>query len=328
MARLVSLEKVVDDGQHNSMTDLACWSPASAAGNPDYWLAYRTGERHESYPPGDVVLLRSSDASNWKPAARLSSGMDDRDPKLVADGERLLCFFGSHDERCTPDGERVPGTTRLTYTHVSSTTDGLDWDAPVRVFGPSWWLWAPKRFEDGFWSTAYGMDPGDHAISVILAHSPDGYHWRRHATLLENREGNEGALFRHADGRMLAVVRGSGDETFLFEASAPYTEWTRRQLPHWLHAPALAEVNGQLIAAGRDRDGAGGYVTRLWSLDGAESTELLDLPSGGDTSYCGLACAPDGSLAVSYYSQHEFLAREDFRICEKPSAVYIARVEL
>ncbi len=330
MARLVSLHKIVDDGRHNSMTDMIRWSP-SGDRDARYFLVYRSGERHETYPPGVIVVLASSDAENWTEVARLTTGLDDRDPKLVDDGQRLLLFFGSHEEERRPTGERVPGSPRLTYTHVSSSPDGENWETPVRVFGPSWWLWAPKRFDDGFWSTAYGMDLDGSSVEVILAHSEDGTRWQRHATLLPGRPGlagSEGALHRFDDGRMLAVVRGAEDETFLFEARSPFTSWRRSVLPHWIHAPVLAPGKEQLIVAGRDRDGSGGYVTRLWSLSNGRSTKLLDLPSGGDTSYCGLAREPDGSLLVSYYSQHEFLNRPGFEICEKPSAIYVARVAL
>ena len=58
--------------------------------------------------------------------------------------------------------------------------------------------------------------------------------------------------------------------------------------------------------------------TTLCRLDTAAGTltELLTLPSGGDTSYPGLVWH-DGVLWVSYYSSHE-----------GKTAVYLARVKI
>ena len=323
MAELLSLSKVFDDGSHASVTDLTRW-------RGETWLAFRSGHRHQPWPPGHIVVLTSRDSATWEERARITTGLDDRDPKLVPDGERMLVYFGSHLEEHDSDGRRVSGKPRLTWSHATWTTDGRHFAHPVRVSEASFWLWSPKRFGDHFWCAAYGRDAAcdDPPLEVVLMRSADGVAWERHVTLLGDGEGNEATLHRYADGRMLAVVRGTGDETHLLFAEPPYTDWSRSSVPHWMHAPAIAEVDGKLVVAGRDRTDDGGYVTRLWELDGERTLPLLDLPSGGDTSYCGLVAEEDGTLSVSYYSQHEFLDRPDFRICERPAAIYLARVRV
>jgi hypothetical protein len=62
----------------------------------------------------------------------------------------------------------------------------------------------------------------------------------------------------------------------------------------------------------------GGARTSICQIDpeSAKLTELLKLPSGGDTSYAGLVMH-DGSLWVSYYSSHE-----------GKTNIYLAKVEL
>jgi hypothetical protein len=62
--------------------------------------------------------------------------------------------------------------------------------------------------------------------------------------------------------------------------------------------------DGRLVAAVRLYDGA--TRTSLCWIDAEKEnrTEVLQLPSGGDTSYAGLAFE-DGLLWVSYYSSHE-----------------------
>ncbi len=317
------VRKVFDDGEHCSGTDLARWKGT-------WYLAFRHGHRHMPWPPGHVVVLASDDLATWQVRARVATGLDDRDPKLVPDGERLLLFFGSHHEERGHDDARVAGSSVTTWSYATWTRDGRHFELPRRIADAGWWLWGPKRFADGFWTTAYGCDAGaeEPVLGVRLLYSRDGLHWEQRATLFSAGEGNEGALHRTADGRLLAVVRGTLDTTHVLESEPPYTVWARRTLPHWIHAPALLELDGRMIVAGRDRTPEGGYVTRLWELDGATTRVLQDLPSGGDTSYCGLASDADGALLVSYYSQHEFLPRPNFRINEKPAAIYLARVRV
>jgi hypothetical protein len=246
---------------------------------------------------------------------------------LVEDGERLGLYFGS--ARLEPRSARK----RWIESHVCWTEDGARWTQPRRVGEPGWWLWHPSRFDDGWWCAAYGSGLGEEPPEqrVELLHSMDGERWTPRGKLLGDGIGNEAALVRCADRRMLAVVRGQGEETILLAADPPYETWRESRLGHWLHAPAAVWVGGTLVLAGRDRADRSGekrYVTRLWTLRGERSEHLLDLPSGGDTSYCGLVALDRRRVLVSWYSQHEFLARPGFAIAEKPAAVYLASLRL
>jgi hypothetical protein len=70
--------------------------------------------------------------------------------------------------------------------------------------------------------------------------------------------------------------------------------------------------------------------TKAWKIEGDQAVEVLELPSKGDTSYVGTAMRPDGSLLLSYYSQHEIIdpnpAVDDPN--SKPTDVFIACVSL
>lgn len=74
--------------------------------------------------------------------------------------------------------------------------------------------------------------------------------------------------------------------------------------------------DGRIVVGGRSYDG--GAHTRLWWLDPQQArlTEILTLPSGGDTSYPGLVWY-DGQLWVSYYASHE-----------GKTSIYLAQVAL
>ena len=53
---------------------------------------------------------------------------------------------------------------------------------------------------------------------------------------------------------------------------------------------------------------------------------VLDLPSGGDTSYVGAVHHDDGALLLSYYSQHEVETGEQHFLY--PANIYLAKVRL
>ena len=74
--------------------------------------------------------------------------------------------------------------------------------------------------------------------------------------------------------------------------------------------------DGRILAATRLY--SGGTRTSLSWLDpkNATLTEVLKLPSGGDTSYAGLVWH-EGLLWISYYSSHEGKSR-----------IYLAKVKI
>ena len=47
------------------------------------------------------------------------------------------------------------------------------------------------------------------------------------------------------------------------------------------------------------------HRTKIWELKENTLKEALEFPSKGDNSYVGTVVNADGSLLVSYYSQHE-----------------------
>jgi hypothetical protein len=72
----------------------------------------------------------------------------------------------------------------------------------------------------------------------------------------------------------------------------------------------------RLIAVVRLYDGGARTSVCQLDPDAGSLTELLRLPSGGDTSYAGLAWH-EGRLWISYYSSHE-----------GRTSIYLARVNL
>lgn len=330
MPQLEWVRKIFDDGMHNAFTDLKFWKGY-------YYVSFRRAEQHGIWPHGDVVIIRSADLENWEVCGMLTTGLDDRDPKMAVDGDRLWVFFGSWHMEVDRDCKLVEDGKRWIESHASFTTNGTSWEVAKSLYKPGWWLWRPERFEDAFYCAAYGeyLGTGAGDFDVDLLKSADGYHWEKVTTMIGDQEGDETGLFRYPDGRMLAVVRSKGDQTHLMESQPPYTDWSRWTVRHWIHAPVIAEVDGRIVTVGRFKvttDEAGQpldpvrYVTRLWELKDHTTHFLLELPSGGDTSYCGFVVPDEKTLLISYYSQHEFVDTPDFRHGHKPAAIYMAKV--
>jgi hypothetical protein len=74
-----------------------------------------------------------------------------------------------------------------------------------------------------------------------------------------------------------------------------------------------------MFYAGRDflEKGAAKTVFGRMTRDGLEP--LITFPSGGDTSYAGVAEGGNGELLVSYYSSHEEKGK---------TSIYLARIRV
>ena len=184
MSAVEWVRRVFHDGAHCAVTDLVRWRGA-------LYLAFRHAERHANTPPGDIWILRSRDGADWERVGLLSSGLDDRDPKLVAEEDRLWCFWGAARLDTHADGRPVEGGRRWIESHASWTQSGTSWEVPRAIHEPGWWLWRPLRFADGWWSTAYGRDLEREppVLEVRLFHSADGVRWQERARLCEAGRG-------------------------------------------------------------------------------------------------------------------------------------------
>jgi hypothetical protein len=138
-------------------------------------------------------------------------------------------------------------------------------------------------------------------------------------TLFDQGSPNETGLIFLQDDTAICLLRRDGTQSsgMLGRAKPPYVNWSWKDLGVRIGGPQLIELPDQRLIAGvRLYDGK--VRTAIVQID-AETpklTELLSLPSGGDSSYPGLV-RHDGTLFVSYYSSHE-----------GKTAIYLARVKL
>lgn len=331
MAELLDVQRIYGDGLHNAFTDLLKW-------RDHYYLCFRTAETHGIEPPGDIIVLRSADLGHWEQCGRLSTGGDDRDPKLIDAGDRLGVVFGTWTPRWA-DGS-IPNCPHDMISHLCFSHDGTSWSTPRQVWGPGYWLWRVFPDGGGFFCPAYHFPSRNverTSRSIHLLQSEDLLNWRLVTVMREAFDSGEPALYRPAPDTLHCVLRATqpDNHSWLGRSTAPYTQWEWTDLGVMIQAPVVIQMGGQWLVAGRSQEqdlpeGAieptGSRHTSLWAIEGDRAVHLLTVPSAGDCSYCGLATGPGGELVMSYYSQHERMP-----LPEGPptaSDIFLARIQI
>jgi hypothetical protein len=302
---IVSVARIWDGGAHNAFTDLIRWR--------DRWYcSLREADAHVG-GDGRIRVLVSTDGGAWTSAALIAeTGIDLRDPKLsITPENRLMIVAGGSVYQGTRLVSRQP--------RVMFSADGNAWSAPQRVLDEGDWLWRVTWNDGRAYGVTYRTAPGASAEwTVTLVSSADGRAFDRVTTFDVKGRPNETTLRFMPDGEMVALVRReAGDlKAWLGRSRAPYTTWTWRETPQQIGGPNFIRLpDGELWASGRSYPGGPKTVVARLALDGGYEP-VLTLPSGGDTSYAGMAWH-EGLLWVSYYASHE-----------GKTAIYLARVKV
>lgn len=295
---------IVNDGRHNSNTDLIHWRGS-------YYLVYASSPSHLASSKCHLVVLCSQNARHWERIARLDVSPEDiRDPKLAVIAGQLF-LFALKNVALNPE----PYTTIFTFS-----PDGRSW-APFREIEPHGWLfWRPKSRDGKTWYVpAYWWKHG----RAVLFSSQDGIHWQLVSEIYIGGRIDETDLEFLPDGRMIATGRLEynaspfGDRhggTLIAISDPPYLRWEKKLETRLtrLDGPNLFSWNGKVYAIGRYQPEVWGPFawqgsafarkrTALFVVSEQGLTYLTDLPSSGDTSYAG-AVIIDDQLYVSYYT--------------------------
>jgi hypothetical protein len=300
--RLISAKKIWDAAPHNAFTDLIRHN--------DEWLCvFREGAGHVS-PDGKIRVIVSKDGQEWTSAALIAQADRDlRDPKitLAPDGQ-LMIYAAAADRPKTP------------VTHQSMvwfSKDGRNWSDGLDVADKNVWLWRLA------WNKGVGIGIGYDTSGekfVRLYKTTDGKVFETLVDRLQEQESpNETGLAFDKEGNLFCLLRRDGKpgNGLLGIAKPPYTDWTWKDVGAKIGGPQLVLLpDGRFIGGVRLYDG--GARTSVVSIDRDTGalTELLKLPSGGDTSYPGVVWF-NNELWVSYYSSHE-----------GKTMIYLARVGL
>ena len=299
------------------------------------YLAWRTAPSH--FASADARLEVSSAPSidgPWRHESTIAVGADVREPRLIADGSRLILFFlelGSDPKRFQPRGVR-----RVIY-------DEGEWSAPATALDADVVPWRIRRLGDR-WALLgyrgaekmYSARPADPTVEIRWSDDLDTWS----APIELHHGGTECELVTLADGTVLGLTRNEGptrrgsdllvgpDLAHLDRAHLSVTPverkldspnlfvWNdepwllaRRQVafggrydhaPHWLPDALAIRLDQAVWSLTRK-------CSALYRIDPATVTVQweVDLPSRGDTAFAAFVAEPDGSLLVADYRSPE-----------------------
>jgi hypothetical protein len=302
---LVESRRIWDKAKHNAFTDLLR--------HKDRWYCvFREGSAHVS-PDGALRVIVSDDGETWESLALITSPKYDlRDAKLTKTPDGRLMLNGA--------GMIADAKVRYYSMVWFSSDDGRTWTEGKQIGDPGFWLWRSQWHNGNAYSMGYSTERERTQRKLRLYRSKDGGDFD---TLVEQLSapagcGEDTVLFMKDQSALCLLRHETGDKMAqLGTASPPYTDWTWRDLNLRIGGPNMIQLpDGRILAATRLY--AGGARTSLSWLDpkNGKLTEVLKLPSGGDTSYAGLVLH-EGLLWISYYSSHE-----------SKTSIYLAKVRI
>jgi lysophospholipase L1-like esterase len=301
---LVNTRRIWNAAPHNAFTDLLRFKNR-------WYCVFREGKAHVS-PDGALRVITSQDGEKWESLALIKSAKYDlRDAKLTA----------TPDGRLMLNGAGMIANAKVRYFSMSwfSEDGGRTWDDGRQIGDDGFWLWRTQWHKGVAYSMGYSTERDRTARTLRLYKSADG---RRFETMIKQVSapagcGEDKILFLEDKSALCLLRHETGDKMAqVGTADPPYTKWKWRSSNLRIGGPNMIQLpDGRILAVTRLY--RGGTRTSLSWLDPetAKLTEVLKLPSGGDTSYAGLVWH-GGLLWISYYSSHE----------GKPS-IYLAKVK-
>ncbi|MFH0760135.1 MAG: hypothetical protein V2A67_01375 [Bacteroidota bacterium] len=313
----IDVLKIWDSAPHNAFTDLVRYKGS-------FYCTFREGVSHvpKGRPEnGKIRILKSPDCIKWKSVALLENEQYDlRDPKIsVTPDERLMVIMGGSDY--------TTGSLLGCLTHVSFSQNGKDFSAPQPVeIEPSVktdydWIWR-ITWKDGIgYGVVYQPHQPDGEFVAQLLKTSDGIRYKLISKLDVKGKPNE-ATVRFDGDRIYIVIRreGPGTNGVMGVSNPPYQSWVWIDLGMKVGGPDFIFIGPDRIAMGTRlyrSDDKGGVKTGIVYMNSAGLTDhIVDLPSGGDTSYPGMVMY-HGTLYISYYSSHE-----------NKTSIYLARIDI
>lgn len=286
--------RIFSDGRHNAFTGITRLGGRT-------FISFRSGVNH-TVPRSAIKVIASSDLQQWNVVAdvgRLADDIDNRDPKIVAFGGKLLLFYPEIRIVSRKDPAREP----VGMVCVSEDGEHFSEPRPVRGLPGRVWVWCVREWQGRLYATGYD------AQRRILAASDDGFEWEPLCDL-PVEGGNECSFDFAPDGTLWALVREDehGFIPTICTLRPPWREVEHRfRLPMRLQGPMLERLPGGSVIICRQWElpRRKQRTDVLWLGDGGGPQFVSTLPSGGDTSYAGWLDVALGRAVISYYSSHE-----------------------
>lgn len=319
-AQLVTVRKIWDHALHNAFTDLAYYDNF-------LYLTFREGKSHNSYN-GSIRILRSENGRDWASVAlKKFSKVDLRDPKIsVSTNNKLYLFSTGRFKNTDGNGHTVRQLFMWTYDKQDKK-----WSERIPAYKKgTYWLWNIRWLENIAYSLGYST--GSRRWVSVFNKAKNSTTFSKIADKIfaniGGYYGNPGEtdfLFLNKNFSVSLLRRnGQKNNTALIGFSRfPFFDWKWRDTNVIIGSPKLFQIpDGRIVAAVRrykNEQYEGKRRTSLCWLDpvNARLVEFLELPSGNDNGYPGLAWY-DKHLWVSYYSSHE----------GGKAAIYLAKVKI
>lgn len=296
--------KIWDYAAHNAFTDLIRY------GNK-FYCTFREAPGHipaeEGKDDGKIRVLVSEDGEKWESFALVGKkDYDLRDPKLsVTPDNKLMLLYGGS----IYGGSKLQGC----QTHVSflgseeKTFSGpvpIEVDKKIRTSFD--WLWRVTWYQGKGYGVIYRKNH-KREDTVYLVETNDGIHYTFISALKVGGFPNE-ATVQVSPSREMKILlrREDGDHCgYLGSSLPPYRQWDWKNLGIRLGGPNFIPIDNTNFIMGTRSHLSDTLRTALYILTGeANLKPVVELPSGGDTSYPGMVIF-DNTLWVSYYASHE-----------------------
>ncbi|CAG8999284.1 MAG: hypothetical protein CENE_01253 [Candidatus Celerinatantimonas neptuna] len=278
-----------DLNKHLAFTDLCLYKQR-------YWLTYREASSHH-HRDGLLVVLNSHDGCDWQLHARLHAASGElRDPKFTVTPQGCLWI------NCARINEQ--GLRSLVY----ELKDG-HWSELAEIGEPGVWLWRTAWYNEFGLSFGYRR-PDTLQLYKVQSDQAEYRLWSaKPLGQLSSRYGypNETGIAFDSHGRAFCLLRRDADNghALLGISFPPYQNWKWTELDQAIGGPILScTSDDRLLAVVRLYEPARTSVCWIGSK-GGQLTEVLTLPSGGDTSYAGMVWQTSDRALVSYYSSHQ-----------------------
>tara|TARA_A100001037_G_scaffold24045_1_gene19760 strand:+ start:280 stop:1338 length:1059 start_codon:yes stop_codon:yes gene_type:complete len=314
------IRRVFHNGEHNAFTDLIRFQGR-------FYLTFRScPEGHGVHDSASIIVLSSADAESWEQVYRFSvEKRDTRDPHFLIFRDQLFIYSGTwYDD---PSGQ-FDLNQHLGYGVY--TSDGLNWAPPTILQGTfGHYVWKAAAFGGNAYlcgrrKTNYAVGPKGEgkAVRSVMLESSDGLIWRQRA-FFQTEAGDETVFCFEEDGSIIAIGRRGSDTAQLCRARAPYQEWQRSDLDHYIGGPLLSRWGNRWVVGGRKFTQSRGPKTSFYWLKNGNLEEFAELPSAGDNSYPGFVELSSTRALISWYSSHEKDDRGN-----PMTAIYLAELRL
>ncbi len=297
-------KKIWDHAPHNAFTDLIRY-------NNKFYCTFREGTGHvpgEIGEDGKIRILISDDGEKWESMALLEKkDYDLRDSKLsvTPDGRLMVLMGGSNYDGYNLINRR--GHVSFLEKNGKEFTEPQAIVIDEKIRSDFDWLWRVTWFENVGYGVVY-RKKNKVKSDAFLVKTINGINYTLVSALfINNIMPGESTVSVNPNGEMTILMRCDGGDQhgLIGSAMPPYTSWEWNDLGMRLGGPNIIPFNDTTFIMGTRSHEKKEVCTALYFVEKSGfPRKIVELPSGGDTSYPGMVIY-NNTLWVSYYSSHE-----------------------